>query len=108
MAAEMIASVDSELAKMIGGCCKMSESTYVASCEKTGGDVSPEVGGGIPAGGSSWIFSVGLPIAAVSCVPPGYVLLLWVYQGEEKSGFPAAQELPPPALEFGSIRCIPL
>lgn len=35
MAAEMINSVAFELAKMIGGCCKMSERTYVASCERT-------------------------------------------------------------------------
>lgn len=35
MAAEMINSVAFELAKMIGGCCKKSERTYVASCERT-------------------------------------------------------------------------
>lgn len=35
MAAEMIASVALELAKMMGGCCEVSRRTYVA-CERTG------------------------------------------------------------------------
>lgn len=36
MAADMIASVAFELVKVMGGCCEVSERTYVASCEKMG------------------------------------------------------------------------
>lgn len=79
MAAEMIASVAFELAKMMGGCCGLSERTYVASCERMGGEASPEVGGSVPTGGSCWTFSFGVPIAAILRVPPGCVLLLWVH-----------------------------
>lgn len=102
----MIASIAFEVAEMMSGCCKVSEKTYVASCERMGGDASPDMGGGTSTGGSCWTFSFGVPIAAISRVPPGYVLLLWVYQGEEKWGFPAVQELPQPALKFGGIRFV--
>lgn len=83
---------------MTGGCCEVSERMYVAACEGARGDVSPEVGAGIPAAGSCGTFLFCISIAVVSCVPPGYVLLLWVCQGEEKWGFLA--------LKFVSIGCI--